>query len=290
MSYLDHIKNCNSFPSEEFQPFYIDKICYGLTHNSHIQHLLDWPEVFVADNKGLHLSPALNTPALRTEAVNEVMWSLHQKGVIDSWVGEQYNVSEHFDSPSVMLIERAAVAFLGTRGYGVHLNGLVRKADGIYIWIAVRSLTKPFWPGMLDQIVAGGQPHGLSPLDNMIKESQEEADIPQDVAMTASFEGEIHYCNSGERGIHNDGLFNYDIWLPEDFVPNNTDGEVESFQLMPIEEMAKITDETNEFKGNCNLVNIDLLIRLGLIDESHPDYQQICSLLYAKPSPIQIYT
>ena len=290
MSYLDHIKRCNSYPAEDFLPFFIGKACFGLTHKIHIQHLLEWPEVFSADSQGLYLNSALDTPELRTSAVNEVMWSLHQKGIIDSWVGEQYNISESFDSPSAMLIERAAVAFLGTRGYGVHLNGLVRKADGIYIWIAVRSLSKPFWPGMLDQIVAGGQPFGLSPQENIIKESQEEADITPEVAATASFEGELHYCNAGERGLHNDGLFNYDLWLAEDFVPHNTDGEVESFKLMPIEEMAKITDETSEFKSNCNLVNIDLLIRLGLINASHPDYQEICCLLYAKPSPIQIHT
>ena len=286
MSYLDHIQRCHSYPAEDFLPFYIGDTCFGLTHKTHVPHLLESPAVFDSDGTGLHLNPALNTPELRTTAVNEVMWSLHQTGIIDSWVGEQYNVSESFDSPSVMLIERAAVAFLGTRGYGVHLNGLVRKADGIYIWIAQRSLSKPFWPGMLDQLVAGGQPVGLSPEKNMIKESQEEADIPEDVASTASFESEIYYRNAGHRGLHNDGLFNYDLWLPEDFVPHNTDGEVESFKLMSIEEMARLTDETNQFKDNCNLVNIDLLLRLGIIDSSHPDYEAIRTQLYAKPSPI----
>lgn len=287
MSYLDHIKRCNSYPSEDFVPFYIGDKCFGLTHKQHAQYLLDWPDVFESNDQTLRLHPALNTPELRTKAVNEVMWSLHQQGIIDSWVGEQYDISECFDSTSMMRIERAAVAFLGTRGYGVHLNGLVRKADGIHIWVAVRSLSKPFWPGMLDQIVAGGQPCGLSPLENIIKESQEEADIPEEVAATASYQGNIHYCNASHRGLHNDGLFIYDLWLDEDFIPHNTDGEVESFKLIPIEEMARLVNETEQFKDNCNLVNIDLLLRLGLIDSDHPDYESIRTQLYAEPLAIQ---
>lgn len=286
MSYLHHIKRCNSYPAEDFLPFHIGDVCFGLTHKNHVQHLLEWPDVFEIDEQRLYLNPKLNTPESRTEAVNDVMWSLHQKGIIDSWVNEQYNISERFDGPSMMLIERAAVAFLGTRGYGVHLNGLVRKADGIYIWVAVRSRSKPFWPGMLDQIVAGGQPCGLSPQENVIKESQEEADIPEEVAATATYEGIINYCHASDRGIHNDGQFIYDLWLAEDFIPRNTDGEVESFKLIPIEEMARLVNETDQFKDNCNLINIDLLLRLGLIDSSHPDYQAIRTQLYSEPLAI----
>ena len=78
-----------------------------------------------------------------------------------------------------------------------------------------------------------------------------------------------------------DTLFNYDLWLPEDFIPENTDGEVEEFILMPLQELATITDTTTEFKDNCNLVNIDLLIRFGLINKSHPDYNTIIKELYA---------
>jgi len=68
--------------------------------------------------------------------------------------------------------------------------------------------------------------------------------------------------------------------LPEDFVPENTDGEVDSFQLVSMQELAELTEHTDDFKDNCNLTNIDLLIRSGLIDEKHTDYQEITRLLY----------
>lgn len=45
---------------------------------------------------------------------------------------------------------------------GVHVNGFVTLPDGSQeLWVARRSATKPTWPGKLDHIAAGGQPHGL---------------------------------------------------------------------------------------------------------------------------------
>lgn len=286
MSFVSHIQHCNQFPAEQFLPFFIGNDCLGLTHKDHVTHLIKWPEVFSVNSSGLYLNSELNTPKTRTKAVNQVMHELHLRGVIDSWVGEQYNISTHFQGDSLMLIERAAVAFLGVRGYGIHMNGLVRKQDGVYIWVAVRSKSKPFWPGMLDQMVAGGQPEGITPKENLLKEAAEEAAIPKEVAEHATFEGELYYCTATHRGLNNDGIFIYDLWLDESFTPHNTDGEVESFQLMPIQEMANIVEQTKQFKDNCNLVNIDLLLRLGIIDSSHPEYQRIKETLYAKPLAI----
>jgi isopentenyldiphosphate isomerase len=134
---------------------------------------------------------------------------------------------------------------------------------------------------MLDQIVAGGQPAGIGRLDNLIKECAEEANISESIASKAEFVSTLHYRGTSTRGMSVDTLFNYDLILSEDFVPENTDGEVDEFILMPLEEMAHITETTSEFKDNCNLVNIDLLLRRGLIDESYSDYQEICKTLYA---------
>jgi len=287
MSYLRHIQQCNQYQENLFSPFLIDDQCFGLIHKNHVSHLLRWPDVFTAKDGSIILAPKLNTPEKRTSAVNTVMKSLYEEGVIDSWVGEQYSISHEFNGPSMMLLERAAVAFLGVQGYGIHLNGLVRKKEGIFVWTAVRSKTKPFWPGQLDQIVAGGQPHGISLMENLIKEAAEEAFISEALARQATLVAEIRYRSQTHRGLNNDGIFAYDLWLDESFTPHNSDGEVDSFKLIPIEEIAKITETTDDFKDNCNLVNIDLLLRLGLIDKSHPDYSEIISSLYTKPIPLE---
>lgn len=284
MGYLRHIQQCNQYQKDQFLPFFIDNYCYGLTHKDHVTHLLNWPDVFTANSTGLHLNPELDTPEKRTAAVDSIMNTLYKSGIIDSWVGEQYSISSEFNGPSMMLLERAAVAFLGVQGYGIHLNGLVRKQDGIFVWVAVRSKNKPFWPGQLDQIVAGGQPEGMGLMENLIKEAAEEAAISKTVAQKAELKSEIYYCSQTHRGLNNDGIFAYDLWLDEAFIPRNTDGEVDSFQLMPLAEMARITETTDKFKDNCNLVNIDLLLRLGFIDETHAEYPEIISSLYTKPT------
>ena len=62
-----------------------------------------------------------------------------------------------FHSQPLALVERAAAVHLGIKAYGVHVNGYVRGASGIELWVATRSRRKPTWPGKLDHIVAGGQ-------------------------------------------------------------------------------------------------------------------------------------
>ncbi len=280
MSFLDHIIACNQHTAEKYIPFVIDGEQLGSILKSFSHELMRWPEVFSLDETAVTMSNSLDSAELKTNAIKPVLEQLHQDGIIDSWVGELYEVNRQYNEEPRFLMERAAVSFFGVRGYGVHVNGLVEKPDGIYIWIARRTKEKPFWPGMLDQIVAGGQPTGVGRLENVIKESAEEANIPLDIATTATLVSEIHYRNETRRGMHADTLFNYDLWLPDDFVPENTDGEVDEFILMSLEEMAHITNTTKEFKDNCNLVNIDLLLRRGLIDVSHSDYDEMVRQLY----------
>jgi len=222
-----------------------------------------------------------------TTAAIQVFKELHQQGVIDTWVDEIYPVLLEFGEPPRMHVERAAAVFLGLRSFGVHVNGLVKKADGIYVWIAVRTKDKPFWPGKLDQMVAGGQPAGISLIDNVVKESAEEANIPKKLAEQAEYITSLSYCSEGQRGISPDTLFIYDIWLPGSFVPENTDGEVESFSLVSLHELASLVENTDSFKQNCNLVNIDLLLRKGIINQDHKDYESIKKDLY---SEIQVFS
>ena len=285
MRYLDHIRNCNTFTPENYLPFWVADEQLGWTNKGFAEHLTDFNDVFIFDNQNLTFTAHLNTAEKRNQAIAPVLDTLHQQGVIDSWVGECYGVTQVYGETPRFLIERAAVTFFGVRGYGVHINGLVKKPDGIYVWVARRTRDKPFWPGMLDQMVAGGQPNGIGRMENVIKESAEEANISIDVAKTAELVSTLHYRGETHRGMSVDTLFNYDLWLPEGFTPENTDGEVDEFILMSLEEMAHITNTTKEFKDNCNLVNIDLLIRFGLIDQAHPDFNEIMAELYAPQTP-----
>ena len=63
------------------------------------------------------------------------------------------------------------------------------------------------------------QPHGLSPQENVIKECQEEASIPRELAQLAVPAGAVSYCSEQAEGLKRDVLFCYDLELPQDFVP-----------------------------------------------------------------------
>jgi hypothetical protein len=87
--------------------------------------------------------------------------------------------------------------------------------------------------------------------------------------------GFTSYLIRNYEGIRNDVLFCYDIALPHDFRPVNTDGEIEEFYLWPIERVIEILATTEEFKFNVALVIIDFLVRHGLVSPEDPTYPEI---------------
>lgn len=275
MSYLERIQVCNNFEPDDYWAWKIDNTVYGWIHSNFLEYLAQWPEVWRITNQDVHLNPKLADYAVRSETVNEILRKLYDQGVIDTWVNEAYPVTLGFDDPNIMEIERAGASFLGIKTFGIHVNGLVRKADGIYVWVGTRTWEKPFWPGKLDQMVAGGQPANLGLMDNLLKEAQEEANIPGVLAQQAIAVGSLDYQQVTSRGLDNSTIYLYDLWLPEDFVPENTDGEVIQFELLPLQEVARLTETTQEFKDNCNLVNINLLLRMKMLTPQHPEYTAI---------------
>jgi len=237
------------------------------------------------------MADALDDPAThaaqRTKAVAAVCRALHAEGVIGGWRDEAYPVTTGWGKQPLLLMERAAVPFFGVTAYGVHMNGFVRRDDGVTrMWVARRALDKPTGPGKLDQLVAGGQPHGIGLMDNLIKECAEEASIPLPIAARARPVGAITYMLESEHGMRPDVLFNFDLELPADFAPVNDDGEVDAFYLWDMQRVHHTVEHTDEFKFNCALVVIDFLVRHGHLAADHPDYEAIVRGLLADPGRV----
>ena len=87
--------------------------------------------------------------------------------------------------------------------------------------------------------------------------------------------GAVTYLGMSDKGLKPDVLFCYDLELPRDFRPQNTDGEVEEFLLLPIEDVMRRVRETDEFKLNCNIVVLDFLLRHGYIGPEQADFLDI---------------
>lgn len=76
------------------------------------------------------------------------------------WRNELYTVYPKTQHPlnydtKLFDIERCLCKFLSIQTYGVHVNCFTRKEDGLYLWVGRRSPTKPTFPNLVDQCVAG---------------------------------------------------------------------------------------------------------------------------------------
>lgn len=278
MGFLDRIAECNNADFSRLLPFSVGAAQVGWIDPKFARILQRFPGVFAVGARGVSLAPSLDTPAKRSKAVDGVLRQLTQDKIIKGWRDETYAVNPLGGGRALLTMERAGVPHFGVRAQGVHMNGFVRKRDGIHMWIGRRSKGKETYPGMLDNMVAGGQPVGISFKENLIKECREEAGIPRRLAARAIPVGAISYAYQGktEGGIKPDIQYCYDLELPADFTPRNTDGEIAAFVLWPISRVARIVRDTRRFKFNCNLCIIDFLLRHGLIGPEHPDYAAIC--------------
>jgi hypothetical protein len=241
----------------------------------------------------VRLAPLAPTEAARTAAVAALVADLVDDGFIpqrhvrhelqavgpladgSSCVGEQ--------AAPLLRVERGAVVPFGVVRYGVHVNGWVRDPSQPYnptpvaMWVATRAHSKATYPGLLDQMVAGGQPSGLSFEQNVRKECAEEASLPPEVLRELVPAGAVSYRYTARRGLSSATLMTYDLELPHGLLPLNADGEVESFTLMPLHEVLRsLRDELPLWRPNAALVAIDFLIRCGVVDRhSEPEYDAI---------------
>jgi len=184
------------------------------------------------------------------------------------WRREEFDIRADPDGPVLARLDRGALPAFGTVSVGAHLNGLVRRADGIHLWVGRRAADKALDPNKLDHIVAGGVPAAHTPWDCLIKEAMEEAAIPADLASQSRPVGVITYAMERTEGLRRDRLHCYDLDLPESFTPRPNDDEVQGFELWPIDRVLATVRDTDEFKFNVNLVLIDLFVRLGLLPAS----------------------
>jgi isopentenyldiphosphate isomerase len=274
MSFLDRIAECNAHDLRDYRRFVVAGEAVGWVAHA-LAERLKRHDGFVVTAERVVLDPRRADFAARSDAMDAAVRALERDGLISGRRDEFYPVATSFTAPALLGIERAAVPAFGIRAHGVHMNGFVRRDDGLHMWIGRRARDKHTYPGMLDNMVAGGQPMGLSLTDNLIKECQEEANIPASLARQARAVGAITYCMAAADGLKPDVQFCFDLELPADFTPRNTDGEIDDFMLWPIDEVARIVRDTREFKFNCNLVIIDFLMRHGLIAPDHPDYVAI---------------
>lgn len=275
MALYDHVVACNTHSLEGRRRFQIADAHVGWVSDDIAERMTRWHEHFEISRDSVTIRESLKDVEARSKALAEAGAAMVVHQALPRNRKELCPVRERFGDPTLLRIDRAWLQSFGVTSYGVHVNGYVDTPDGPELWIGVRAKDREVAPGKLDNMVAGGLPVGITLAENVIKEAAEEASVPENLAATAKPAGVITYMLSNEGGLRRDMLFVYDLRLPDDFVPENADGEISGFLRWPARQALRVVDETEEFKFNVNLVIIDFAIRHGLIDPARPDYAKL---------------
>ncbi|MEJ0002679.1 MAG: DUF4743 domain-containing protein [Pararobbsia sp.] len=257
------------FEPSRHRPFVIGGVQVGWVRRDDLHWLADFEHVFRVGERGVELSPALESVAARSDALREVIDTLAARGRITGWRDETYGVRNRFDDPPLAFIERAASRFFGTQTFAAHLNGIVQSPGRAAprMWIARRSLSKATDPGMLDNLVGGGIGWGYSVEETLYKECWEESGIPGELARQAVRGGTLFVLQEIEEGTQAEQLFIFDLELEADFVPRNQDGEVADHRLASIDEVRDwIAGE--RMTVDASLAALDWMDRRGPVGES----------------------
>jgi Domain of unknown function (DUF4743) len=279
MSLLRHIRRCNAWRAERFVPLWRGEERVGLIRRDNAEALKRFAEVFAVEPDGVWLIAAGDFEAV-SAAVDAVVERLVAEGRVAKWRNEFFAVAPRWGAPPMLKLDRGAVSFFGVRAYGVHLNGYRRDRGALDLWIGRRAPDKKVAPDKLDNLVAGGIgiDHGLEA--TLFKEAAEEASLPAALVARAVPVGAVAYRMETEQGLRDDVLFLYDLEVPADFAPRNSDGEIVSFALMPAASVLDRIRQTDDFKFNVNLVILDFALRHGILQPDDPEYLDIASGLH----------
>jgi len=279
MSFGDHIRACNNFDPARAVPLLAGDERVGLLRRDNAEALRQFADVFAVEEHAVRLVARYDVDTL-SRIIDRVVDVLVVEHRVPKWRNETFDVAPRWGAPPIFRLDRGAVPFFGTRAYGVHLNGYRRNGDDLYLWVGRRSPDKKVAPDKLDNLVAGGVGNGHGLDETLLKEGDEEASIPTSITKHALPVGAVSYRMETELGIRDDVLFVYDLEMPADFLPQNRDGEIVHFDLVPASLVIDRVRTSDDFKFNVNLVILDFALRHGLLRPDDPEYLDVATGLH----------
>lgn len=251
------------------RPFVLDGIEVGSVAEAHLPLLAAAP-VDIQPTAVVWRGPADG----RDAAFDRLHRGLREQGHIRAWRDETYAIVDPSTLRVLARIERAASRFWGTLTFGAHATGYVAGADGrpAQLWIAQRSLRKATDPGLHDNLVGGGVPFGQTPHEALVREAFEEAGLTPAQLLGAAAGPVLRLRRDVAEGLQHEWLYSYDVELPAGLTPQNQDGEVAGFTLLP-PHAALALAQAGRMTVDAALVTIDFALRHGLLDD---DFAAAC--------------
>ncbi len=241
----------------------------GSIASAHLGALARWPEALRVDDSGVTLTVATGE---RNAFFAQANAALHADGLVVGWRDETYPVLALATQELLATFERAASRFWGTITFGAHCNGCVVGADGRpqRLWIARRSFSKPTDPGLLDNLIGGGVPHGQSPAQAVVREGWEEAGL-MPTQMRGIRPGRVvRVARDIPEGLQIEWLSVYDLALPAGLRPCNQDGEVAELMCLTLDEALAHAAGTG-MTVDASLATLDFALRHRLLPPARHD-------------------
>ena len=195
-----------------------------------------------ADTSGstVTLGDANSSPAELERYCQSLAEELHAVGLVTGWRNERFTLKKPDGTPWFNL-ERASFRTFGFESEAVHVHGYTASGD---VWLGRRSLQKAIDPDKLDNLAAGGLSSGETPLNCTKRELWEEAGVPEALSgtLTALPKPLVSQRMEGQ-GVHREVLHCFTLLLPENFIPENQDGEVAGFMRCNAHELQQLLDK-----------------------------------------------
>jgi len=279
MSFADRIRHCNSFDPTRAIPLWAGEHRVGWLRRDNAALLQRHDKVFRVHDGQARLLPEGDADTV-SRALHEVVEVLVAERRVPKWRNETFDVVPRWGEPPLFRVDRGAVPFFGVRAYGIHVNGFRRDDNRYWLWIGKRAANKQVAPGKLDNLVAGGIGNGHGAQGTLIKEAEEEASIGPELIGRAIAAGALTYRMESKTGIRDDVMFVYDLEVPPDFEPRNDDGEIDGFELTPLDDILERIRTGTDFKFNVNLVILDFAVRHGVLRPEDPEYLDVANGLH----------
>lgn len=172
----------------------------------------------------------------------------------------KFSHNTKFGLNEVFSVERALLSIFGFPAYGVHMNGWKIKKGGFQFLMAKRSKNVRNFTGLYDNLVGGGQPSEISIIENLKKESLEEANIDNHQLSNVKFSTPIKYLHTQNNNFSPAVIFSYDLEISNFNSIKNNDGEIESFHFFSTSEIFDLLGK-KLVKPNCILPILDFLVK-----------------------------
>ena len=167
-----------------------------------------------------------------------------------------------FGENRILGVPRNLMTLFGFPQYGIHCNAWSKKKMSFLMHFSVRSKKLSYFPGLHDNLIAGGQPIGISILKNFQKEAVEEAGLKK-INFKKILKGRTtKYSHEHQKKIHSGIIFTYHYEVSEKKKFINTDGEVDHFISYDISNIYKIL-ESKILKPNCIIPIADFFLTIS---------------------------